>query len=300
MAVYGRARYVIQGWFVLATLVMAGALGGLVITARMVQPSSVYLAFTCGVIVWGWLVAAYYLGFITGPLADDRQTEMPSPATHTTLLERFRRALRASVYHELLVLAVALVLAVLILPHVNRWGFWSFLLLWLMHTSAKLNVFFGVRNFQVDFLPGHLHYLDRLITKRSSNAFFPLSICLSSSAALALLYQSIMPHATEEQVIGSLLLLTMLVLGIIEHWLLVVPLPTMLWGWGVRKLPPTEVPEFTLSEISLPSLPFNKLLLTQLRKSVMHRSIEELPIHSVAGERRCATVRAMAKQVMES
>lgn len=300
MAVYGRARYIIQGWFVLATLVMAGAVGGLLVTARMVQPSSVYLAFTCGVIVWGWLMAAYYLGFVTGPSPDIEQTVTPVDPTHHSLGQRFRQALRASLHHELLVLAVGLLLAAVLLPNPNRWGFWSFLLLWLMHSSAKLNVFFGVRNFRVDFLPSHLHYLDRLITKRSSNPFFPLSICLASSASLALFYQVIAPTATEEQVIGSLLLVTMLVLGTIEHWLLIVPLPAMLWGWGVRTLPPTDVPEFTLAEIPLSGWPFAKLLMTKLRKSAMHPSIDELPLHSVAGERQCATVRALAKQVMES
>jgi putative photosynthetic complex assembly protein 2 len=303
MAVYRSTRRVIQCWFAVATLVMLGAFGGLFITAQSLQPVDIYLAVTCGIVIWGWLIAAYYLDFVTGPLTAAQPTsaaDLVTAPAHTEsdwaplghfFSKRFRLALRTTLYHELLVLGVGLLMAAVTLPQTNRWGLWIFVVLWFMHTSAKLNVFFGVRNFRVDFLPTHLHHLDHLLVKRSSNAFFPLSICLASSVTLGLFYQAIAPSATADQMIGSLLLLTMLVLGIIEHWLLILPLPAILWGWGVRKLPPPDVPEFTLAEVPLPNWPVLDPPMTQLRRLALYR---------MARTRRSAAIRALSKQVMES
>ena len=43
----------------------------------------------------------------------------------------------------------------------NMLGFWTYVLWW-MHESAKLNVFFGVPNLGEEMLPEHLRYLDEL------------------------------------------------------------------------------------------------------------------------------------------
>ena len=38
----------------------------------------------------------------------------------------------------------------------NRYGLWTFLVLWIMRQSAKLNLFFGVPNLGEQYLPAHL------------------------------------------------------------------------------------------------------------------------------------------------
>jgi hypothetical protein len=106
-----------------------------------------------------------------------------------------------------------------------------------MHMAAKLNVFFGVRNFRIEFLPHHLHFLGKLLVKRPINAFFPISVGIASIAALVLLNNALAPDASAGQVIGSLFLCTIILLGVLENWLLVLPLPATLWGWGIRPLP---------------------------------------------------------------
>jgi hypothetical protein len=53
---------------------------------------------------------------------------------------------------------------------------------------------------------------------------------------LALWYQAIVGGISPEATIGYLFVATMITLGILEHWLLVLPLPGMLWGWGIRPL----------------------------------------------------------------
>jgi hypothetical protein len=338
MAVYRSSRLVIRSWFAVATVVMLGACIGLFWSAQHTDLQNVYLAYTCGVVIWGWIVAAYYLDFVTGPKrtpatqsGDEKRkfghdlvvntlvAESPVPTAlaqadllyssssssqipplfPTALSDRFRLALRTSIHHELLALGMALLVAVLTFSQPNRWGLWIFLALWLMHTSAKLNVFLGVRNFRVDFLPEHLHYLEHLIAKRASNAFFPFSICLASSAALAVFYQAIVPGASATQVSGSLLIVTMLTLGIVEHWLLVMPLPAMIWGWGVRKLPATEVPEFHLADVPL-YLVLTRLLTVKWAGAIVDHSIDQMAIHGLAADRHTATMRPLSKSVIES
>lgn len=248
MVAYGRSPRFIQRWFVGATVVMLLAIGGLVLSARQTAPVYVYLAFTCGALIWGWHMASYYLGYVTGPMKtiEDQvthqgrlwqQTEKHGKWQHFLFSQRFCLALQAGIYHELLVVGFAILLVILTWAQPNRWGLWIFLTLWLMHSSAKLNVFLGVRNFRVDFLPSHLHFLKQLLVHRASNEFFPISICLATSVLLILFYQILQPGAAVMQVIGGTLVGTIILLGIIEHWLLVLPLPAVLWGWGVRALP---------------------------------------------------------------
>lgn len=242
MAVYGRSPRTVRVYFIGATFVMLGALAGLVVTRHLTNIGGVYLAISCGVLVWGWHMASYYLGFITGrtPLAlQAKQSWRAAP----TLGQRFRLALQASLDHELLVLGFGLLLAVLTWSAANRWGFWTFLTLWLMHTSAKLNVFFGVRNFRMEFLPAHLHALGRLLSKRPISEFFPLSVGIASSAGALLIYRGFAGDVALTDATGMLLLGTMILLGVLEHWLLVLPVPVTLWGWGVRSLPEAQTVE---------------------------------------------------------
>lgn len=236
MAVYGRSPRTVRFYFVGTTLVMLVALGGLVFTRHITDRSGVYLAISCGTLIWGWHMASYYLGFVTG-----RTPHQLHPKQHwreePKLGQRFRLALQASLDHELLVLGFVLLIAVLTWSYANRWGFWIFLTLWLMHTSAKLNVFFGVRNFRMEFLPPHLHSLGRLLSKRPISEFFPLSVGIASSVGGLLLYRGFAGDVPAAQATGLLLVGTIILLGVIEHWLLVLPLPVALWGWGVRQLP---------------------------------------------------------------
>lgn len=242
MAVYGRSPRTVRFYFVGATFVMFAAVAGLIFTRSATDQGSIYLAIICGALIWGWHMAGYYLGFVTG-----RTPHLLNPKQHwreqLKLGQRFRLALQASLDHELLVLGFILLLAVLTWSSANRWGFWIFLTLWLMHTSAKLNVFFGVRNFRIEFLPPHLHTLGRLLSKRPISEFFPLSVGIASSVGVLLLYRGFVADVPAAQTTGLLLVGTMILLGVLEHWLLVLPVPVTLWGWGVRSLPPTETTE---------------------------------------------------------
>jgi putative photosynthetic complex assembly protein 2 len=242
IAVYGRSPRLARLCFTAFTGALLVSLWGLVATRPFSDPRYVYLAFVCGLLIWGWQTASYYLGYVVGP---PPKTDEPLSIKQS---RRFWLALRSGLYHELVVIGFALLLFALTWSYPNRWGLWIFLAMWLMHASARLNVFLGVRNFKIEFLPSHLHHLNAYVSKQSNNLFLPISVVVASSVSLALVYRAIAPGATPGETIGYLLVATMMFLGIVEHVLLVLPIPVALWGWGVRRLPITE----PLEIVSLP------------------------------------------------
>ncbi|NJL96050.1 MAG: alpha/beta fold hydrolase [Anaerolineae bacterium] len=189
MALYGRSRQVMRRGYALLSLAMLAALAGVLALRGASSVEGVALAVGCGVVIWGWQTAGYYLGFVTGPAPAPTQLRFPLP-----LQTRFRIALRASLYHELLVIALGVVLALLSLGAANPFAFWIYLALALMHTSAKLNVFLGVRNFRVELLPSQMHYLGGLLGKGSSNWLFPISLSLAVGAVALLLAYAAQPE----------------------------------------------------------------------------------------------------------
>lgn len=231
MLFYRAQRRRVRQFFAALTGVLLLALGGVVLTRSLESTAAVYAAATCGVLIWAWHTASYYLGFVTGP------RDETSPAAPLSLRGRFRVALRASLHHELLAALTALLLVALVWDQPNAWAMWMYLALWLMHVSAKLNVFFGVRNFRIEALPREMHHLGALLGKRSVNALFPAAVLLETVVVVMLIHQGFMPATPPAQTAGLFIVATMMTLGIAEHWMLVLPLPSALWAWSPEPRP---------------------------------------------------------------
>lgn len=237
MLFYRAQRRRVRQFFAVLTGVLLLAFGGIIVTRSLESAAAVYAAATCGVLIWAWHTASYYLGFVTGP-----RDQAPTTAT-LSLRGRFRIALRASLHHELLAALTALLLVALVWDQPNAWAMWMYLALWLMHVSAKLNVFFGVRNFRIEALPREMHHLGALLGKRSVNALFPAAVLLETVVVVMLIHQGFMPATPPAQTAGLFIVATMMTLGIAEHWMLVLPLPSALWAWTQESPPePVEQP----------------------------------------------------------
>ena len=110
--------------------------------------------------------------------------------------------------------------------------------LWVMRQSAKLNVFLGVRNLGERFVPIHLQYLLTYMAKRPMNALMPVSITLGTVATV--LFAERAGAAAPTQAAGYTFLVTILALAVLEHWMLVLPLPfERLWTWVLNLRRPT-------------------------------------------------------------
>jgi putative photosynthetic complex assembly protein 2 len=95
-----------------------------------------------------------------------------------------------------------------------------------------------VRNRGEEFLPPHLLYIGSYFRRRRFNALMPLSVLAGCAVAVALIASAMDTSGAERT--GLLLVASLLVLALIEHVLLVAPLPpTLLWRWALRTAPST-------------------------------------------------------------
>lgn len=211
-----------------ATAILALSFYGLAASGAEPSVAGAYAAFTCGLLAWGWQEISYYMGFVTGP----RKAPCPEGCAGW---RHFWHAVQTTIYHELAIIAAAAAVVALTWDAPNQIGMWTFMVLWWMHLSAKLNVFLGVRNLNEEFLPEHLWYLRGFLTKKPMNLLFPVSVTVSTVIAIFLVQKAAAPEASAFQATGFTFLATLMVLAILEHWFLVLPLPAAaLWNWGLR------------------------------------------------------------------
>ena len=188
-----------------------------------------YHGFTCGVIAWAWQILTFYMGLVTGP-----SKSFCAPEWHGW--RRFVEALRTCLHHELAIVAMAAIITTILWRADNPLALWTFLVLWWMHTSAKLNVFFGVRNLGEEFIPHHMRYILSYMSRRSMNTFFPLSVSVSTVVTMMLVRSAVEAQSDQLETAGYTMLATLMVLAVLEHWLLVTPFDAnVLWKWGAKK-----------------------------------------------------------------
>lgn len=208
-----------------ATAMLVAGLVGLAASADDTSALGAYCAFTCALLAWAWVETGFLTGFITGPSA------APCPPGARGW-QRFRLALGAILHHELAIIAVAAAVLAITWGEANQLGLWTFLALWAMRQSAKLNLFLGVRNLGEQFLPDHLRHLASFFRRRPMNLLFPVSVT-ATTIACVLVFRA---AAAAEEPTALALLGVLLALGMLEHWFLVLPLPfERLWSWYLAR-----------------------------------------------------------------
>ncbi|MFM1826831.1 MAG: hypothetical protein RLY67_212 [Pseudomonadota bacterium] len=210
-----------------ATVGLFIGLYGAAVTPQMPTVWGAYLGFGSALLVWAWQEVAFLLGVVTGPNR--------GPCPNATGARRFWLAFQTIAHHELalVVLAIAVVMPAMDSPNPTAAG--TYLVLWLMRVSAKLNIYLGVKNFYESFLPVRLHYLLTYFSRRNFNPLFPLSVAVASGVAAWIWWVALDQSAPMHVVVGASLVGTMLVLAIVEHGLLMIPAdPSTLWRWALR------------------------------------------------------------------
>jgi len=210
------------------TAVALLALWGLWASSGRTDVAGAYCGFTCAILLWAWQEVAFLLGYVTGP----RRGPCPAGARGW---QRARYAFATVAHHEVALVVLALAVAAVTWDRPNTTGLWTFVVLWTMRQSAKLNVFLGVRNLNADFLPEHLKYLQTYFVRAPMNALFPITVTAATLVAVPIWQSAIAPGASPFEVTSATLVATLLSLAILEHALLVLPLPAeRLWAWGMR------------------------------------------------------------------
>jgi putative photosynthetic complex assembly protein 2 len=213
----------------IVSLVLVGAaLAGIEASRQIATEASAYVAFASAIVLWGWLEMSYLMGVVTGPEKRPCPADLPG-------WERFRRGINLSLYHELTVIGAGVALIAICWNSPNAVAAWTFGTLWLMRWSAKLNLFLGVANMDLDLLPAHMRYLGSYMAKRSVNPLFPLSVAAGGIACAVHLFAALQAGPGEFDRVAWALVGTITGLAVLEHWLLVLPVKdSRLWRWAVQ------------------------------------------------------------------
>ncbi len=211
-----------------ATALALAALVVLAVSSQAATIANAYIGFSAALIIWGWQEMAFLMGFVTGI----RKSPCPENATE---LQKFLYATESVIYHEVALVICVLAIFAVSWDRPNLVGIATFFILWVMRLSAKLNLFFGVRNRYESFLPPHLTYLKTYFGQRSINYLFPVVVTSSSVVSFLLWQAALTPGATPFEHASYGLLATLLTLAVLEHWFLIIPLPVeRMWNWAMR------------------------------------------------------------------
>ncbi len=214
--------------FGVVSVLAVAALAGLAWSAGDASVTGALVAFACAILVWGWNEMGFLMGYITGP----RAQACPPKVTEA---ERFGYATMALLYHEVAIVASLVLIVLLASGQPNQFGVWTFAILWILRLSAKFNLFLGVPNRAEEFLPEGLSYLKSYFRNARMNPLLPLSITAGTIGCVLLVQRAGAVEAAGFEATGYTLLATLLALAILEHWLMIIPLPAkILWGWGLK------------------------------------------------------------------
>jgi putative photosynthetic complex assembly protein 2 len=212
--------------------VALGGLYGITRTAHDTSAMGAYVAFTSALAVWGWHELTFLTGTITGP----RREPCPADATGW---RRFKLAAATLIYHEIAIALTAVTIVALTWGAPNQTGTLTFLLLFVMRISTKLNIFAGVPHLSDAFVPDHLAYIKSYFRKGPLGLLFVVT--LSAALLIAAVIGGRALGAESGEAVGFTLLFSLVALAILEHGFLVIPFTdTALWRWAKPRKPATQ------------------------------------------------------------
>jgi len=198
----------------------------------------ILLALLAGFTVWAWVELSFYTGFVTGP-------SRAEPPPQSSFGVRFRYAFKACLWHEIAIPFLGVVLWLLAAPGGHLWSLGIFLTFWVLHEAARINVLVGVPHPFAEILPEHLGHLKPYLEPRAAGWAMGLTLVAHGLALGVLTVFSVMAAGTAG-VLGWVAVTALVGLGLIEHVVLLLPIPLeRLWrSVGMGKAPaPTPTPE---------------------------------------------------------
>lgn len=200
---------------------------GMVMSAGMETTVGVYLAFLSALAIWGWFELAFLCGIITGPNVRVCPDGIPP-------WERFIRAWGTIAYSEIALVLNLCVIVGIVWSQPNPFGMWTFIILFFARISAKLNVYLGVPNINLEFLPNPMRHLASHFRVGPMNWFFPVGVTALSLAFGCWLERAHVQPDGSAGLVGFALLAALTALALVEHWVMVLPIPdAKLWRWMI-------------------------------------------------------------------
>ncbi len=217
------------------TVVGGLSLAGVAASADAATPAGAYLAFFSAIGLWAWHEASFLFGFVTGP----RREPCPPDARGW---RRFRLAAATLIHHEAAIALTLIAIAIIAWGGPNQIAAGTFGALFALRLSSKLNLFFGVPNFNADMLPDHLAYLKSYFRTRPATPFYWFSVTAGVGVAALIGLHAARDAATPFEAVGATLVFALIALGLLEHVLMTAPITdSVLWRWAMANARPKTV-----------------------------------------------------------
>ncbi len=203
-------------------------------------PGGAWIGFIAAIAIWGWIELAFLTGVIAGP----NRSPCPEDAAEW---DRFVRAWGTIAYHETLLIVALIGIIALSVGEPNQTAAWTFAVLFFARVSAKLNLFLGVPKINTDLLPQTMLHLPSHFRIRRLNWAFPVSVT-ALTLALGVWVNLLMTTGG----VNFAFLAALTALALLEHWLMILPLPDdKLWRWMIPAQPnrPGETPPKSSGEV---------------------------------------------------
>jgi putative photosynthetic complex assembly protein 2 len=209
---------------VLALPLLLGGVAASLLSLAKPDLVGVYLGFFGALAIWGWVELAFLAGIVTGPMRHDCPPGLSGRP-------RFLRAFATVVHHEVALTLGLLGLVAVSVGAENRMAVATYLILFIARICAKLNLFFGVPRINLEFVPDRLVHLKSYFRRGPITLAFPAAITILT-AMVALCTERLWFAGSDFAVAGYGLLTALAALALLEHWLMVIPLPdAKLWRW---------------------------------------------------------------------
>ena len=185
---------------------------------------AVLAGFLGAMAIWGWVELAFLCGIIAGP------ERRPCPPGLTGAA-RFGRAWNTVSHHEVALTLGLFALVVMSSGAAEQTALWTYGVLFGARILAKLNLFFGVPRINLEFVPARLAHLKGYFRRGPVTFVFAVAVTVLTCAT-GFLIERFLTAATPADAARFALLATLAALALVEHWLMVVPLPdAKLWRW---------------------------------------------------------------------
>jgi putative photosynthetic complex assembly protein 2 len=170
-------------------------------------------ALLAGFGVWAWVELSFYTGFIVGPSTD-------VPPEGASLRVRFEHAFRACMWHELVIPLLAIGIWAWS-PGPSKWALGIYLVFWVLHEAARINVLIGVPHPFRELLPEHLAHLQPYLEPAPARSFLDWTL-VAHAAALAGAGWAFWSFAGPAR-FGWAAVIALVALGVLEHGVLKFP-----------------------------------------------------------------------------
>ena len=188
------------------------------------QVLGAYGGFVGALMIWGWIELAFLAGLITGPSKKACPPGMQG-------WRRLSSAWNTISHHELALLWGLLLLLWMSQDAANYTALATYGVLFIARISAKINLFLGVPKINMQFVPERMLHMASYFRRAPVGFMFAISVTCLTGIFVLLVY-ALFGAQTDGAKVAHVLLASLMGLALLEHWLMVLPLPdAKLWQW---------------------------------------------------------------------